>query len=73
MKTLLLTLLAVTLFSCSTDSIENKDCSKGTIIEAQTLSPNGGGLYTAITVKNDCSGKIDYYTKVGIYKVGDKY
>lgn len=74
MKTILLTLATALLISCSNDdSTESKDCSKGTIIEAQRMSTGGGTMYTAITVKNDCTGELSYYQKVGAYFVGDKY
>ena len=58
MKTILLTLATALLISCSNDdSTESKDCSKGTIVEAQRMSTGGGTMYTAITVKNNCTGE----------------
>ena len=75
MKTILLTLATVLVFSCSpSDDATPTDCTKGTIIKSEVSKlDNSTDFFSEFTVKNDCTGQERVIGKVGVYKVGDKY
>jgi len=75
MKPILLTLALALLISCTpSDDNTPVDCTKGTIIKSEVLKvDNSNDYFSEFTVKNDCTGQERVISKIGIYKVGDKY
>lgn len=73
----ILFILAIALFSCSTDETTTTpqpelNCNCSTILEANKFRLPTGETFTAGVMENDCTGVQKNFNYNGIYDVGQK-